>query len=184
MIIVNSRDLFLAHLSVLLPLNPSGVEIGVLEGDFSEKILMAINPKHFILIDPFETGGELYASGLSSAYSNETQYWSVLNRFEKEIEKGQVMVRRKYSYEMASHYPDNYIDFVYLDGSHLYPDVKKDLEDWVIKLKYNGCMCGHDYIDVDNFGVKDAVNEFCSLYNFEMIIFNSNGGDWALKRKV
>lgn len=183
MITVQSREQFLHELKQYLPEDCSGVEIGVLYGDFSKQILDIINPKHLILIDPFETGGESYGSGLSSAYSTEMDYENLLQRFKNEISSDQVIVRRKYSYEVVQRYPDNYIDIFYLDGSHLYEDVKRDLNDWFPKLKKYGLLAGHDYIQNNDFGVIQAVDEFQVEHNLEMIIFNENGGDWALKRK-
>jgi len=44
-------------------------------------------------------------------------------------------------------------------------------------------MCGHDYTDAYGFGVVKAVDEFCKEHDFEMIILNNNGFDWALKHK-
>lgn len=180
---VNNRENFLKVLSLNLPRHSVGVEIGVLRGDFSKQILDTINPNHLILIDPYEVGGELYNSGLSTAYSTKGDYGLINHKFRNEIETGQVMVRKKYSHEIVGRYPDNTIDFVYHDASHLYADVKRDLNQWLPKLKETGLMCGHDMIEVDNFGVIQAVNEFMEEQGFEMIIFNNDGGDWALKRK-
>jgi hypothetical protein len=45
-------------------------------------------------------------------------------------------------------------------------------------------MAGHDYFTYDNFGVIQAVDEFVKEHNFEMIIFNNAGFDWALKQKT
>jgi hypothetical protein len=65
----------------------------------------------------------------------------------------------------------------------LYDDLKSDLKDWQPKLKLDGFMCGHDYIEHEDFGVINAVDEFCETSDFEMFLLNKNGGDYALKRK-
>jgi predicted O-methyltransferase YrrM len=54
-----------------------------------------------------------------------------------------------------SQFEDNYFDFVYVDGSHLYLDVKKDIEKWLPKVKKGGLLGGHDYM----YEVKTAVDE-------------------------
>ena len=45
-------------------------------------------------------------------------------------------------------------------------------------------MCGHDYFNHSNFGVIQAVDEFCEEHEFEMIILNKPGWDWCLRRKI
>lgn len=186
MITVNSRETFLEVVKEYLPENPTVVELGVLQGEFSRDILDKLSPKDLVLIDPFVTVGlkyEIELAGVTTAYSTETDYDNLLMRFEKEIFSGQVIINREFSYDAVKTIPDYIFDLIYIDASHLYEDVKRDLKDWLPKLKPNGLMCGHDYVDFDNFGVIQAVNEFCEEYNFEMIIFNSNGGDFALKIK-
>lgn len=165
----------------------SFVEIGVLKGDFSRMILDIICPKHLVLIDPFTTsekslyGNEL--NNLPTSYSDEKDYAEVLNRFSKEVVSGQIITSPKYSYESVSDWPDSFFDIVYHDASHKYEDIKRDLNDWLPKLKPQGLMCGHDYIEHEGFGVIQAVDEFCKEHGFEMILLNTDGGDYALKRK-
>lgn len=183
---VHSREEFLLALNAFLPVNCDGVELGAYKGDFSADILRIINPNHLVLVDPYETNDDKYGGvmgDLTTAYSTEADYASVLFRFSKEIKSGRVIVRQKYSHQVVQWWPNNFFDFVYHDASHKYKDIKRDLNDWLPKLKENGCMCGHDYIETDGFGVIPAVDEFSKEHNFEMIIFNENGGDLALKRK-
>lgn len=180
---VISREEFLSEMNKLLPVDCNGVELGVLYGDFSKQILEIICPKKLVLVDPYETAGEQYSNGLTSAYSSNVDYENVLLRFRNEISREQVMVVKEYSYEAVKRYPDNFIDFIYIDASHLYQDVKRDLSDWLPKLKEDGFMCLHDYAHIEDFGVIKATDEFMNDKNFEMIIFNENGGDCALRRK-
>jgi hypothetical protein len=177
--IVKSREEFLYALNAYLPLNCHGVEIGVLNGGFSKQILRIINPKTLVLIDPYEVNGVKYNSGLTTAYSTEQEYLQVLKTFQSEIESGQVIVDRRFSYDAVKGCSDGVFDFVYLDGDHTYEGVKRDLHDWLSKLTKEGIMSGHDYIDLADFGIIQAVDEFCKEHGFEMIILNENGGDWA-----
>lgn len=58
--------------------------------------------------------------------------------------------------------PDNYFDFIYIDAAHEKPSVLRDINLSLPKLKNNGVICGHDYIDQEDqiHGVWGAVNEF------------------------
>jgi len=74
---------------------------------------------------------------------------------------------RKNSIEAANHFEDDSLDFVFIDASHEYEDVKKDIQTWLPKVKKNGVLAGHDYYigGYDYFpGVKQAVDE--CLTNF------------------
>lgn len=71
-----------------------------------------------------------------------------------------VVVERNVSVDAAKKYPDNYFDFVYIDGNHKYEHCKNDLNAWWSKVKVGGVLAGHDYIDVRDFGVVKAVSEF------------------------
>ena len=61
-------------------------------------------------------------------------------------------------------FEDNSLDFVFIDASHEYEDVKNDILAWLPKVKRGGILAGHDYyVNQDWFsGVKKAVNEIFS----------------------
>ena len=78
------------------------------------------------------------------------------------------VIVRKYSNQAVEMFKDNSLDFVYLDANHKYEEVKADIEMWFPKLKSNGIISGHDFIEdgirlVDgiptDFGVQQAVKE-------------------------
>lgn len=76
------------------------------------------------------------------------------------------------SLEASSLFDDKSIDFVFIDASHEYEDVKTDIFAWYPKIRSGGIIAGHDYDD-NWTGVKKAVNE-C----FEKFFVNE--GCWAV----
>ena len=60
-------------------------------------------------------------------------------------------------------FEDEELSFIFIDASHHYEDVKKDIQLWLPKLKKNGIIAGHDYFTHVHPGVKQAVDE-CILY--------------------
>ena len=74
---------------------------------------------------------------------------------------------RSPSVEAASRFEDNTLDFVFIDASHEYEDVKNDINAWLPKVKNGGILAGHDYYLGDDYfpGVKKAVDE--CLTSFE-----------------
>lgn len=178
-----NRIEFLQEVKKKLPPNPVCVELGVLYGDFSRKIIDILNPRILFLVDPFSTDeSDKYVGGLPTAYSTFEDYKKVLNDFYLEVYNKSVVLVRLYSYDFVKIIKDDIADFVYIDSNHKYEAVKKDLNDWFIKLSPNGIMCGHDYVTGNNFGVIKAVDEFCLQNNLEIDIL-SDEGDWSLKRK-
>jgi hypothetical protein len=178
---IQDRSSYLVALKEALPDKPIGAELGVLKGDFSEMILSIVDPARLVLIDPFKKGGKSYNEGLgwlTSAYSTDREYEIVCSKF---VNEDRIWIIRDFSYDAIFCIVDKYFDFIYHDASHLYEDVRRVLKDWFPKLKNGGIICGHDYVDHPSFGVKKAVDEFCEEHNFEMIIFNENGGDYALR---
>jgi predicted O-methyltransferase YrrM len=74
---------------------------------------------------------------------------------------------RTTSLEAANLFIDNSLDFIFIDASHEYNDVKKDLQAWLPKLKQQGTLAGHDY-DIELFpGVIKAVIE--CLPNYKVV---------------
>ena len=67
------------------------------------------------------------------------------------------------SVKAASLYNDSSLDFVYIDASHEYIDVRDDILAWYPKVKDGGVLAGHDY---NLLGVRRAVKEFFKDKNF------------------
>ena len=61
------------------------------------------------------------------------------------------------SIRVAELYENESLDFVFIDGNHIYEAVKADINAWFPKIKKGGVLAGHDY----QFpGVRRAVDEF------------------------
>ena len=78
---------------------------------------------------------------------------------------------KKMSIDAANDFPDNSLDFVYIDGNHKYGYVAMDLMKWSHKVKKGGIIAGHDYYDVKgsrvNRGVKHAIDGFMKTYEID-----------------
>lgn len=49
------------------------------------------------------------------------------------------------SLEAVKQFEDQSLDFVFIDASHEYEDVKNDITAWLLKVKKGGILAGHDY---------------------------------------
>jgi SAM-dependent methyltransferase len=63
---------------------------------------------------------------------------------------------RSTSVEAANQFEDSSLDFIYIDASHEYIDVKNDIAAWFPKLKKGGTIAGDDY---NSSQVSRAVRE-------------------------
>lgn len=151
----------------MLPKHSIGAEIGVWRGDFSARILQIVKPKELHLVDPWKfEGGERYrhawygADGAGSQLAMDRIYANVAARFANEQS---VFIHRvnSTSVELA----DSSLDWVYIDGNHLYDFVKADIEFFSRKVKSGGLITGDDYGDGGwwDGGVKRAVDEATTL---------------------
>jgi hypothetical protein len=158
-----------AFLIEMLPKNSIGAEVGVHKGDFSAQLLQWVNPKELHLIDPWkheESGAykEAWYGGKAQGGQAEMddRYQSVCARFGRDIRRGRVRIHRGYSTDILNKFPDEYFDWIYIDGNHLYEFVKQDLALSFKKTRPSGYITGDDYTSGGWWqgGVKRAVDEF------------------------
>lgn len=163
-----------------LPVGGVCAEIGVWKGDFSAKILDVATPTTLHLIDPwrFEAGDAyreaLYGGRLEVGQTEMDSIFShVVERFATEIQEGTVVIHRGASADVVSEFEDGTLDWVYIDGNHLYEFVRLDLELWSKKVKPGGLLAGDDYREGAwwNGGVKRAVDEFSARHGYEPMLF-------------
>lgn len=151
-----------------LPKNARVAEIGVAEGEFSERILKATNPSKLHLIDPWAFQDRIdYLADVNNASQDiqDSRYIAIQKKFAGEIASGQVVVHRGFSHDFASTFQDGYFDWIYVDAMHTYEAVLTDLEAFRPKVRAGGLILGHDYAEHLNsrkmsFGVVPAVDQF------------------------
>jgi len=84
---------------------------------------------------------------------------------------------RSISWEAASLYENNSLDFVFIDACHDYDSVLKDVSAWYPKVKVGGIIAGHDY---ESENVVKAVNDY--FQTVEKNIYNEVAGCWAVDK--
>jgi len=130
-----------------LPKGGRVIEVGVFDGDFSERILAMNEPRELHLVDPWfpKDDGTLYdgptqdfKDGKTASEALQEQYLQVTTRFAREIASGRVVLHRTLSHDAAPLFPDAHFDWMYVDASHFYDDVKRDIAAFFPKLKPGG----------------------------------------------
>lgn len=134
----------------MLSMMPKGgrcAEIGVWNGGFSGAILSETVPSELVLIDPWDLlsgQGEtewthkkhenhLFMQGM---FDNVTALYGALPN---------VVIRKGFSADVLASFEDDYFDWVYIDGNHLYEFVCKDMELAFQKVRPGGIIAGDDF---------------------------------------
>ena len=137
------------------------VEIGTFFGKSASfmgvEIYNSKKPIKFDTIDTFQ-GSPTELDGKHQVFKN-TDVESIARNNLKGLP---VNVIKGNSTDIAKKYKNNSLDFVFIDGSHEYEDVKKDVKTWLKKVKKGGYIGGHDY--TDHAGVNKAVKELLGDY--------------------
>ncbi len=145
------------------------MEIGVWAGDLSAAILRAVRPVQLHLLDPWAFVPDeryeqaWYGGGRAGSQAEMDEvYERVLQRFETEIADGAVVIHRLTSAEAAAGFEDASLDWVYVDGNHLYEYVQADLELFATRVRLGGLLAGDDYGAPGwwDDGVRRAVDRF------------------------
>ena len=156
-----------------LGLTGEGVEIGVLEGDYSEFLLSNWQGKKLHLVDIWKTQPGNFQFTVAKWDAMIAHVNQRLDRF-----RDRYLIHRMSSVDAAKQFADESLDFIYIDADHHLAAVVADLKAWYPKLKHGGLFSGHDYFlkigrptmqkisgqwkAVANLEVKKAVDAFAS----------------------
>jgi hypothetical protein len=151
----------------LLQRMPNGAvcaEIGVWKGEFSSRILELTSPSMLHLIDPWEFQSDfsdrMYGGTVAKNQEDMDSIYSSVKRKFNSFDN--VILNRGKSEKILQQFPDQYFDWVYIDGNHFYEFVLNDLRLSLSKVKPTGFISGDDYNWGRKYGfpVRNAVNDF------------------------
>ena len=198
-----NRSEFIKELNYYLPREGRGVEIGVYKGEFSKEILENWEGTLY-MVDVWRSLGDEYIDS-----SNHKFHSDILEETMKNIQghEDRGIIVRATSKIASEIFPDESLDFVYIDANHSYDFVKEDINLWFPKLKKRGLFCGHDYMGLDwyndsnflpngkdkhiwtmtyegdpyyngIFGVNPAVDEFFEKNKLKLNVIKEWFGTW------
>jgi predicted O-methyltransferase YrrM len=146
-----------------LPANGVVAELGVDQGELSQRILEIAKPRELHLIDPW--GTERFG---------EAKFNSVTSMFAEEIRSGRITIHRGSSVDEIAKFPDGHFDWMYIDTTHAYEQTHRELRTCRRKVRPGGFIAGHDFTSGNvskklHYGVVQAVHEFCNSYGWEIV---------------
>lgn len=181
-----------------------GVEVGSFKGGFAREICRAWDGTLY-MVDVWRPLGEEYTDSSNHKGAHSKAYQDAIFSIEG-FEQRAIMIRAD-SKSACELFPDESLDFVYIDANHAYDFVVQDIELWYPKVKKGGYFMGHDYIDIDwyndpnfmvngkdkhiyaangfyfgVFGVNPAVDEFCKKHGYTLTITDEWFGTWMIQK--
>ena len=146
-----------------------GCEVGVWEAAHAERLLQTLNIKKLYLVDWYKV--DIAKRKKPTAKKRMIPYEDRIQWIFKKsnVAAGDIMEE---------------LDFVYIDASHRYDPVRRDLNAYFPLITFGGLIAGHDYYEGTEegslMGVKPAVNEFVEQHGFKLTVGREREGykDW------
>ena len=144
------------------------LEIGCWRGKTTSVLACA---KKVIVIDSWDFNTAV--GGHEKVYKEMSEDINIFEDFKSNTSAfNNIEIIKGKSKEVYNQVVDNSIDFIVLDGSHFYIDVKNDLNAYFSKLKNDGIIFCHDYEDGE---VKKAIDEFVMERNLKIQAITVDG---------
>jgi len=148
-----------------------GLEIGSDTGISTTYLLDKISGLKLYCVDPYINYVDWNNMNLNERDSTYDAYMKRMSSY------GDRHVHyRMTSDEAVSHFEDESLDFIFIDGLHTYDQVLKDCRNYYPKLKKNGMFAGHDYFAIED--VRKAVDEFAKEVHKEVKFMRQDNWTW------
>jgi glycosyltransferase involved in cell wall biosynthesis len=147
-------------------------EIGSFAGVSSE--LFSLYCKEIHCVDNWDSNDEIWWM---------KEYIEKAEKFFDDVMNRSSNIRKikKTSENASMDYPNEYFDLVYIDGAHDYENVKKDILNWLPKVKESGVISGHDYYAFQNNEDTDVKKVIDELFEYvEVKIYGDSS--WVIKK--
>ena len=138
----------------------NGAEIGVADGRYSEILCQKIPNLELLGVDVWAK----YEKNWRSDEYQDVAYQKAKER----LSKYNVHLRRESSLNASIATKDDYLDFVFIDGSHVFDHVMTDIIIWARKVKKGGIVSGHDYYQFHDSGIIQAVNAYVEEHKLDL----------------
>jgi len=135
----------------------TGAEIGVRAGNYSKIICSKVPNVRYFCIDPWTQHNSI---------SDERQD-AYLKAARENLKSFNVTFIKKYSMDALKDFKARELDFIYIDGDHLFDFVVCDIVFWAGKVKRGGIIAVHDYCNCYRGGVIKAVDAYTYCHKID-----------------
>jgi hypothetical protein len=151
------------------------VEVGSYMGESMEIFAKSNKFKRIYCIDPW-LDTDSTTEGVSTSETH----------FDKRKQKYDFVTKiKKTSFEASMDFEDSSIDIVYIDAEHTPEAVRKDIKNWLPKIKSNGYITGHDW-EFRNGVLQNSIIETIGVPDYickHVIRGGKSDGSWLKNKK-
>jgi len=137
----------------------AGAEIGVAAGRMSTIFCENISGLKMLCVDPW---GEQVDDPRHK--KNHDQNYAKTAEALKDYDATLVKAR---SMDAVRDVPLDSLDFVYIDGNHIFDAIMVDVIEWARRVKPGGIVSGHDYYNFRNAGVIKAIDTYTEVHKIK-----------------
>jgi len=131
------------------------LEVGSWMGRSTNALLKGAGENQGYVTSVDTWGGSVDTRDMTNWMAKEKDVFEI---FKKNTEKySNLSVFKGKSVESANYFQNATFDMIFIDAGHTKQEVQDDIYAWLPKVKENGIICGHDYIE-SWMGVIEAVN--------------------------
>ena len=138
-----------------------GAEVGVCDGRYSQVLCESI------------PGLKLYCVDAWTAYLDNSQDGTqrqldkTLRITLDRLQNYNTIIIKDWSLEAVKKINEP-LDFVYIDCNHKFDYVMEDIIGWSRKVRKGGIVSGHDYWNIKDFGVVEAVDTYAKVHGYKV----------------
>ncbi len=144
-----------------------GAEVGVCDGRFSQELCTAIPGLKLICVDAWKAYSD------NSQDGSQQQLNKCLRVTLERLKNFDTTIMMKWSLDAAREVKDESLDFVYIDCNHKFDYVMEDVIAWTCKVRKGGIVSGHDYWNIKDFGVVEAVDTYIKVHGYTFNVTES-----------
>lgn len=152
-------------------------EVGVAQGNLTARVVKQFKGQlaKYICVDPWIPYPE-WSDRPWKDFELSAAYWEGLAQKVYALQKDnpELMVYRMLSVEAAKQVGENYLDGVYLDGIHDFPNFVCDVWSWLPKIAPGGFISGHDYVK----RFLSMIEAADMIFGKDLRLDHSLGGSW------
>lgn len=141
-----------------------GAEIGVLRGEFTEKLCKA--GLKMYAVDPWIADKNHLKADPDYQKIRNALFKSATNR----LKPYDCTIIRKTSMDALEDFEDESLDFVYIDANHHFRFIAEDIVEWEKKVRKGGIVSGHDYHITPKCQVPFVVDAYVKAFGVELSV--------------
>lgn len=154
-------------------------ELGVQNGENSMRLLgNCPGIKEFLAVDLWKPQPENKGPQNWVGWAHNSNYYKTKKRLKAFEDRVTIHIVKDYTYNVVHKFPDGYFDLIFMDADPGYESCKRDILDWLPKVRTGGVLCGHD---ADWPTVRKAVEDVFRPGRYDIVKYQGVDRIWYVE---